>query len=1005
MYGKSRQNYIGSKGTKTLEAVGPKIGSRYRSSSNSQKSPATVQTTNHIVPYGGGHHSRKAADLSMALSYAFDNRGKLKRLDIASNSAMINMLQQIGRRSMQQSLDIQWQSTNQFPTLTHLHVDEIAKGAQKLNQILRACSSGINIDEGSIEIGKELWKGAKELEQSLRMLVSLQEASDNTVSQQRKSRLKLLDENGDSEDDSTVSSVKQKHVERPVFSFDRPSKNAKASVQTDLQKKLIALPYLEDSNFKSEKNNSMTSKSTPRRSASCVPDYQTSQQTTSTKSKHDAARLPNVIAKLMGLEELPQNINPKVATDSPFPQQRLRENLSIHTAQRSSKSADINTAYTKNAKIQISQDKVLSNNITILTTHKIELQEDTYRSTNSHKTTSELKKPRWNEEEREGSKDCVRESKAAIFKINELQSKVIQQNQDGGSQKDIRKKAKIRNMNPKQQEVADAMESLQIMVTPETKSLVAAETVHADTMGNSNTHEVPKTATSKPLIPQQKQNRGLQFQQVNMSYEPEGKNLKAENTSQQRAKNKAKLRKRDNNAEKLQNSRTVARDLKNMQKHLPIKQPNAGKKNEEDIGLVASKALLNNKQKEDPVIEDRFKNSDDKRKSPVSLRSDQNGPRADERSDSHTTEICANSSMDAKCAHDSARKVVSDIKPLKIRPMMKINENISKTSMTTRTIVRALRPQRPTSYRLKQNKLDKINVSKAAKEENESRLNSTGCIPGNLETRNSLIDEESQQKVDAEQTDTRNHNETSKKLSDVTTPTVDDGGENTIPIVIDDQQKKLVPEEVKVTLQITATDGQEDCRNNSCNQQQKQPKPTKMEKQEPLTEDELFLKQKLIKSHLFLNTAEALFKLNIPISILNYASDQIYEEKDSKIILDCGYELLKRRGRQDIFFYPSINIFMTCTKFRSLDDLVRQLHKDLEALRSYGSNGREYDHASCILNMLERDIYNRHPHLNCMWDLGWNELRFPCANMDEVISIIEHLMLEELVNELTNDWL
>ncbi|XP_021725559.1 uncharacterized protein LOC110692791 [Chenopodium quinoa] len=1002
MYGNSRQNLKGSRGTKTLETVGPKIGSRYRSSTNSQKSHGTIQNANQMVPYTGGQqaqHSGQVADLSMALSYAFDNRGKLKRLDIASTGAMMDLLQQIGRRSMQQSLDIQWQSANQFPTLKNLHIDEIAKGARKLNQILRACSSGINIDEGSIDIGKDLWKGAMELEQSLRMLVSLQEASENTMSQKRKSRLKLLDEDGDSEDDSTVSSEKQKQVERPVFSFDKPTKNSKASVKTDLQKNLLALPYREDPNSNPERNTSMTPKGTHRRSASCSPEIQTSQLANSSKPKHNAARLPNVVAKLMGLEDLPQN---KVATDSPISHQGSRELVPVHTAERSSKSAGLNTEYTKNAKILVNQNKVHSNKITILTTHKIELQEETYRSTNSHRMTTAPVKPRWNEEEGEGIKDYIKESKAAIFKINELQSKTIHLNQDGESQKDVRKEVKVRSIKQRRQEVAYAMETLQRMVAPENRSLIVAETMKSYTPDNSNARETPKTAASKPLIPQQKQNRDI----LNMSYEPQGKNLKADSRSQQRE------RKKEGNVENLQNSRTIGRESKHMQKQLHIKQPNAGKKNAEDIGLADSKtALLSSRQKENPVRDGNFMSSEDKRKGSASLRSDDNGSSTDGLSESHMTEVCARPNIDAKCAHDSPKKVVGDIRPPKIRPrpVVKTKEDITKTVTTPRTAARALRSQRPTPpYRLKQNKVDKINVSRTAAEANESISKSAESIPGNHVTSKPPVYEESQQNVDVEQTITKNHtirDKASHRLKRVTTPA--DKDENIVSTVIEDQREKLVPYEAEIMHQITEKDGQEDCNNNSCNQQQKQQKPVKMVKQEPLTEDELFLKQNLIKSHLILNTAEALFKLNIPISILNYASDQICEEKDSKIILDCGYELLKRKGRQENFFYASTKIFRTGANFRSLDDLVKQLHKDFEALRYYGRNGRdEYDdYANCILKLLETDIYNRHPDLNCMWDIGWNESKFQCAKMDEAIGIIEQLMLDELVDELANDCL
>lgn len=157
---------------------------------------------------------------------------------------MMDFLQQIDRRSMQQGSKTQWPSTNPFPTLTHLHIGEITKGTQKLNQTLRACSNGPNIDKGTLEIGNELWKGAMELEQSLRMLVSLQKASESMASQKRKSRLTLLEDGEEDDKDNTGSKAKQKQIEQPVFSFDRLSKNRKSNAQASLQQNLMALTYL-----------------------------------------------------------------------------------------------------------------------------------------------------------------------------------------------------------------------------------------------------------------------------------------------------------------------------------------------------------------------------------------------------------------------------------------------------------------------------------------------------------------------------------------------------------------------------------------------------------------------------------------------------------------------------------------------------------------------------------------------------------------------------------------
>ncbi|KAI4320790.1 hypothetical protein MLD38_034234 [Melastoma candidum] len=55
---------------------------------------------------------------------------------------------------------------------------KISKGRGKLNQILRAWSSGLNFDQSLVEIGKELLHGTIDLQKSLRMLVNLQGGSE-----------------------------------------------------------------------------------------------------------------------------------------------------------------------------------------------------------------------------------------------------------------------------------------------------------------------------------------------------------------------------------------------------------------------------------------------------------------------------------------------------------------------------------------------------------------------------------------------------------------------------------------------------------------------------------------------------------------------------------------------------------------------------------------------------------------------------------------------------------
>lgn len=184
----------------------------------------------------------------------------------------------------------------------------------------------------------------------------------------------------------------------------------------------------------------------------------------------------------------------------------------------------------------------------------------------------------------------------------------------------------------------------------------------------------------------------------------------------------------------------------------------------------------------------------------------------------------------------------------------------------------------------------------------------------------------------------------------------------------------------------------------------KQQKVIKPSKKELLTDSENHLKKILIKSQLFLNTADALFKLDIPISIL-HASSHDYEDDDSKLILDCGYELMRRKGkRQEFAAHPCVNISLGFVKIKKFDELIQQLHKDFEKLKFYGRSGKqECDAGEYLPRMLQSDVYNSHPELSCMWDLGWNETMFAFIEVDEVVRDIEKDVLTGLVHEITRD--
>lgn len=172
----------------------------------------------------------------------------------------------------------------------------------------------------------------------------------------------------------------------------------------------------------------------------------------------------------------------------------------------------------------------------------------------------------------------------------------------------------------------------------------------------------------------------------------------------------------------------------------------------------------------------------------------------------------------------------------------------------------------------------------------------------------------------------------------------------------------------------------------------------------PLTESENSLKWNLINSQLFLNTAEALFRLDIPFSIPQ-GGGRDNQDLGSKLILDCGYEVMKRKGiRQEFKVHPCSKISISAIRIRSLDDLVRQLNEDIEKLTFYGRNKMSQANVEDYLpKMLENDVYNKDPDINCMWELGWNDETFAFIEKYDAIRNMEKHVLNGLLDEITRE--
>lgn len=146
--------------------------------------------------------------------------------------------------------------------------------------------------------------------------------------------------------------------------------------------------------------------------------------------------------------------------------------------------------------------------------------------------------------------------------------------------------------------------------------------------------------------------------------------------------------------------------------------------------------------------------------------------------------------------------------------------------------------------------------------------------------------------------------------------------------------------------------------------------------------------------------------LDIHIGIL-HGNVHNYNEQESKLLLDCGYEVMKRRGRrQELSAHPFLQVSIsnsTSNKAKSLDDLVKPMCKDFDKLKLYGREGKEdCSFEDYLLKMIEVDVNNEEADLNCMWELGWNCMMF-ALEKDDIVRDLEKYVLNGLLVGITRD--
>ncbi|KAM4131457.1 hypothetical protein ACJW30_01G177500 [Castanea mollissima] len=245
-------------------------------------------------------------------SQQMDQKNESQRTRKNSNTAMAYDTERVDTVSKGFAEEVHSQSSFQ--------VMEVSRGAQKLNQMIDSWSKGVIFDGQSKDIAQDLLKGALDLQESLVMLGKSQEAS-LYMSQVRKkphekSESRRIDEmeirrtNSSPIGDRNCSMGFQK----PRMSTDGSSRNyieeLKKVIRDSLAKQNL-LPNLttQETGYLHQRDLSSVSEipSTSSNQSLDVDayDFDSPDSSLSSKAPQKKKKGPNLIAKLMGLEDLP----------------------------------------------------------------------------------------------------------------------------------------------------------------------------------------------------------------------------------------------------------------------------------------------------------------------------------------------------------------------------------------------------------------------------------------------------------------------------------------------------------------------------------------------------------------------------------------------------------------------------------------------------------------------------------------------------------------------------
>ncbi|GMI78531.1 TON1 Recruiting Motif 30 [Hibiscus trionum] len=933
-YAYSKTSYRSSGEPKMPKTTGSKAGSTINRPSGGRKSVTTAPASNQIVPFRGGQKSQKIGD-PPAVAFALENGGKRGGTQFSVNGTVFNFLHTIGRRQMDCG-DIK-RKNSKLPAISHLDIEAISSGVQKLNQILRACSNGLNFDRYSIEIGRELLKGAMDLEESLRVLANLQEPSEYSITKPRKSRVTLLEEDEDNDD--------EKQLDISSFSFGRPSRNynhVQDVARTDLKLRSKDLTYSSKvTNSRHGKNVVPVSNSHSHKQSAgygleikTLTAFSEQNHSSSLQCKQEKLRIPNVIAKLMGLDELPGYVDSKV------------------TAKESGKQPG----------------KVFTNSYG-------SIRAAAHDSLPPREATEDIK--------------LMTSSRKATIKIDRQQSDIVRSNHNNASRSEIQKERKHERSETKEPVFEDEMQQ---MIPYVHKRSEAAVTLQEKTKYGENKLQ------SK---------NGFEQVSVLRKSELQKRRPQLEERKQQSSKQKLQGKQNQNEAKRSNFSKPMsgATATNFQKKHPQMNQAATSRKGStEHIGAAHDGKHRKNQADDRSLTNLNIKIQGSSNRNSGHSRGDQ---------ESESAKACIRFTVDEK--------------PVQVQPPMKarikkgnklevprISEVMTKKGASVYNLLRTLKHPSSNFPERKQTRLEQLAVSRKSEQMKASRFEEVE--PKAIRSNESISDQQSSS-IPQERQKAAKHDsvlcsvleDECQNLNKRQELVRKDVGQTPVPMVTNEQQDQEPDLGIAKESQFKNSASNPLHRTNEANIYEKpqNQRTYTSEKPEPLTESENHFKQILTKSQLFMNTAKALFEVSIPMSIFHGKCDE-YDEQESKLVLDCGYEVMKRKGRrQELSAHPFLKAsIVSSNKAKSMDDMVKQICKDFDKLKLYGREGKEDSSFEDYLpKMVEADVNDMEPDLNCMWGLGWNCMMFACLEKDDVVRDVERYVLNGLLIGITRDLL